>query len=43
AKTFLRENSRIAYEIEDKIRASHGLDFDMPPPGTDDADDVIEA
>ncbi|CUH53745.1 recombinase RecA [Shimia sp. R11_0] len=31
AKTFLRENTRMALEIEDKIRAAHGLDFDMPP------------
>ena len=30
AKTYLRENPRIAYEIEDKIRAAHGLDFEMP-------------
>ncbi|MEM9583236.1 MAG: recombinase RecA [Pseudomonadota bacterium] len=30
AKTFLKENSRFALEIEDKIRAAHGLDFDMP-------------
>ncbi|MGR3491837.1 MAG: recombinase RecA, partial [Shimia sp.] len=30
AKTFLKENSRIALEIEDKIRAAHGLDFEMP-------------
>ncbi|RLJ59834.1 recombination protein RecA [Litoreibacter meonggei] len=30
AKTFLKENTRIALEIEDKIRAAHGLDFDMP-------------
>ncbi|SFP25061.1 recombinase RecA [Tranquillimonas alkanivorans] len=29
AKTFLRENSAIAIEIEDKIRAAHGLDFQM--------------
>ncbi|OOY28522.1 MAG: recombinase RecA [Rhodobacteraceae bacterium] len=28
AKTFLREHPDIAYEIEDKIRASHGLEFD---------------
>jgi recombination protein RecA len=27
AKTFLRENSAMALEIEDKIRAAHGLDF----------------
>lgn len=31
AKTYLKENSKIAWEIEDKIRAAHGLDFDMPP------------
>ncbi|GFE64285.1 recombinase RecA [Litoreibacter roseus] len=40
AKSFLRENNKIAYEIEDKIRAAHGLDFDMPegasPEGEDD-------
>ncbi|CUH82290.1 Recombinase A [Tritonibacter multivorans] len=36
AKTFLRDNSRIALEIEDKIRASHGLDFEMPPEERDD-------
>ncbi|NNF23969.1 MAG: recombinase RecA [Rhodobacteraceae bacterium] len=30
AKIFLKENKRIAYEIEDKIRAAHGLDFEMP-------------
>ncbi len=41
AKQFLREHPRIAYEIEDKIRAAHGLEFDMPPPG--EADDVLEA
>ncbi len=27
AKQFLRDNPDVAYEIEDKIRASHGLDF----------------
>ena len=45
AKSFLRENSRIALEIEDKIRASHGLDFEMPPGEvSDDGDDeVLEA
>ncbi|MDV7141533.1 recombinase RecA [Tropicimonas sp. TH_r6] len=30
AKTFLKENEAIAYDIEDKIRAAHGLDFEMP-------------
>ena len=29
AKRFLRDNKHIALEIEDKIRASHGLDFDL--------------
>ncbi|MCK8462349.1 recombinase RecA [Aliiroseovarius sp. S1339] len=48
AKTYLRENSRTALEIEDKIRAAHGLDFDMPqgkPAGEKDADDdgLLEA
>ena len=42
AKTFLRENTRIAFEIEDKIRAAHGLDFDMEP-GDSDGDDLLEA
>ncbi len=28
SKTFLKEHPDIAYEIEDKIRAAHGLDFD---------------
>ena len=29
AKIFLKENASIAMEIEDKIRAAHGLEFDM--------------
>ncbi len=41
AKTFLRENTSIAFEIEDKIRAAHGLDFDMPQGAEDD--DILEA
>ncbi|MEC8015311.1 MAG: recombinase RecA, partial [Pseudomonadota bacterium] len=36
AKTFLRENPHIAYDIEDKIRAAHGLEFDRPEGGDDD-------
>ncbi|MFS4583318.1 recombinase RecA [Phaeobacter sp. C3_T13_0] len=40
AKTYLRENSHIAFDIEDKIRAAHGLDFDRPE-GADD--DILEA
>ncbi|AXI54871.1 recombinase RecA [Sulfitobacter sp. JL08] len=43
AKQFLRDNPKIAFAIEDKIRASHGLDFDMPE-GADAADeDILEA
>ncbi|NIZ62774.1 recombinase RecA [Sedimentitalea sp. CY04] len=38
AKTYLKEHAHIAIDIEDKIRASHGLDFDRP-----DADDILEA
>ena len=30
AKIFLSENPDIAYELEDKIRAAHGLDFEKP-------------
>ncbi len=40
AKTYLKENSRIAYDIEDKIRAAHGLEFDMPKDA--DGGDVLE-
>ena len=45
AKNFLRENQQIALEIEDKIRAAHGLDFDMPQAeqkAGKDAGDVLE-
>ncbi|MFD0908668.1 recombinase RecA [Ruegeria arenilitoris] len=41
AKQYLRDNSRVALEIEDKIRAAHGLEFDMPPAA--DEDDILEA
>ncbi|APG46955.1 recombinase RecA [Phaeobacter porticola] len=40
AKTYLREHSHIAYDIEDKIRAAHGLEFDRPE---GDGDDILEA
>ena len=42
AKNFLRENDDMALEIEDKIRAAHGLDFDagVKP---EQEDDMIEA
>ncbi|MBS0122646.1 recombinase RecA [Thetidibacter halocola] len=39
AKTYLKENTQIAMEIEDKIRAAHGLDFHM---GDDDGEEVME-
>ncbi|MFU8899842.1 MAG: DNA recombination/repair protein RecA, partial [Roseinatronobacter sp.] len=29
AKTYLKENPQTATQIEDKIRAAHGLDFHM--------------
>jgi len=38
SKVFLKENPAIADEIEDKIRASHGLDFDLD--NTPDKDDA---
>ncbi len=41
AKQFLKENADVALEIEDKIRAAHGLEFDAASE-TDDGD-VIEA
>ena len=31
AKQYLRDNPDVAYAIEDKIRASHGLDFGASP------------
>ncbi len=38
AKTFLKENPDIAWSIEDKIRAAHGLDF-----GMSDEEDPVDA
>ena len=35
AKQFLRDNPDVAYEIEDKIRASHGLEFGVEPTAED--------
>ncbi|MEP2640286.1 recombinase RecA [Roseobacter sp.] len=43
AKGFLRENTEMALDIEDKIRAAHGLDFDMPPHERKEDDDILEA
>ena len=39
AKQFLKDNAEIATEIEDKIRAAHGLEFDMDK----DDEDILEA
>ncbi|MAC80661.1 MAG: recombinase RecA [Rhodobacteraceae bacterium] len=41
AKQFLRENEAMALEIEDKIRAAHGLEFDGARKGDDE--DILEA
>ena len=45
AKTFLRENPDMAWDIEDKIRAAHGLDFDGSAEATasDDDQDILES
>ena len=40
AKIFLKENPNTAISIEDKIRAAHGLDFDIE---NDLDDDILEA
>ena len=40
AKIFLKENPNTAISIEDKIRAAHGLDFDID---NDVDDDILEA
>ena len=51
AKIYLRENSAMAYDIEAKIRAAHGLDFDRPKDepkakdkaaSNDDDDNVVD-
>ncbi|CTQ50449.1 recombinase RecA [Jannaschia donghaensis] len=39
SKQFLKDNPAISDAIEDKIRAAHGLDFDMKP---EDKDDILE-
>ncbi len=42
AKTFLKEHPEIALKIEDKIRAAHGLDFDLVGGAGDEEDGVLE-
>ena len=39
AKNYLRENTRVSLDIEDKIRAAHGLEFDMPKDDMDLTED----
>jgi recombination protein RecA len=41
AKTFLREHESMALEVEDKIRAAHGLEFDLSV--SSGGEDVLEA
>ncbi|MDR9486253.1 MULTISPECIES: recombinase RecA [Sediminimonas] len=41
AKQFLKDNTKISFEIEDQIRAAHGLEFDAPRDDGDD--DIVEA
>jgi recombination protein RecA len=44
AKTFLKDNPDVALAIEDKIRAAHGLDFDLVGgPDDEDEDGVLES
>jgi recombination protein RecA len=39
AKAFLKDNPDIAFQIEDKIRAAHGLDFAMQGEDTEMLED----
>ena len=41
AKNFLKENEHLAIEIEDKIRAAHGLDFHMSDNDNTEEDDNL--
>ncbi|WP_412505821.1 recombinase RecA [Roseovarius sp. SYSU LYC5161] len=43
AKNFLKDNVNVALEIEDKVRAAHGLDFDMSGESPGGGDDIVEA
>ena len=42
AKQFLRDNPATALELEDKIRAAHGLEFDMAATDDDGPMDMID-
>lgn len=43
AKSFLKQNTTIAMQIEDKIRAANGLDFDGEDSEPSKADDLIDS
>ncbi len=43
AKQFLRDNPAVALTIEDKIRAAHGLEFDLLPSAGDDDETPMDA
>jgi recombination protein RecA len=40
AKSFLKQNPGVATEIEDRIRASHGLDFHMSEGGSEEVTEM---
>jgi recombination protein RecA len=42
SKQFLKDNPAAAIEIEDKIRAAHGLDFAMSDNDSGSDDDLVE-
>ena len=42
AKQFLKDNAHMAHEIEDKIRAAHGLDFHMADEQGGDDDALVD-
>ena len=39
ARTFLKDHPKVALEVEDKIRAAHGLEFDLLDGPADEEDD----
>jgi recombination protein RecA len=43
AKQFLRDNAHVALDVEDKIRAAHGLEFDHPDLQKSGGDEILEA
>ena len=43
AKKYLLDNPHIALDIEDKIRAAHGLEFNHPDHAGSGKDDILEA